>query len=63
VHFTPTQAGIYTIGVKGRTADGQDVAAELKMPVAVWPLPKELEGSGDPEGSNVRRVITQPGKK
>ena len=63
VHFTPTQAGIYTVGVKGRTSDGQDVAAELKMPVAVWPLPKELEGSGDPEGGNVRRVITQPGKK
>jgi hypothetical protein len=63
VHFTPTQAGLYTIGVKGKTAEGEDVAAELKMPVAVWPLPKELEGSGDPEGGNVRRVITQPGKK
>jgi hypothetical protein len=63
LHVTPTQAGIYTLAVKGRTADGQDVAAELKMPVAVWPLPKELEGSGDAEGGQSRRPIMQPKKK
>jgi hypothetical protein len=63
LHFTPTQDGIYGLSVKGRSADGQDLAAEMKMPVAVWPLPKELEGSGDPEGGNVRRPISSPGKK
>ena len=64
LHFTPSQSGIYSLAVKGRTADGQDVSAELKMPVAVWPLPKELEGSGDDEGGQrARRPIMQPGKK
>ncbi len=57
LHFTPTQNGIYQLRVKGRTAEGHDVSAQLKMPVAVWPLPKELEGSGDPEGGSVRRPI------
>ena len=61
LHFTPTQEGLYTLAVKARTDDGKDVTAELKMPVAVWPLPKELESSGEAE-RGPRRVITQPKK-
>jgi hypothetical protein len=63
LHITPTQNGIYSLAVKGRSADGKDLSAEIKMPVAVWPLPKELEGSGEEGGVRARRPILQPTKK
>jgi hypothetical protein len=63
LHMTPTQAGIYTVSLQGKTADGRPLSATMKMPVATWPLPKELEGSGDDAGGQtIRRVIKQPGK-
>lgn len=62
-HVTPTQDGIYNLAVRGKTSDGKELAADLKMPVNVWPLPKELEGSGDGEaGPGVRSVIRMPVK-
>lgn len=50
LHITPTQEGIYELLIKGRTADGQELSARVKMPVKVWPLPKELEGNGEDVG-------------
>ncbi|MEQ9498178.1 MAG: hypothetical protein RIT81_15005 [Deltaproteobacteria bacterium] len=61
VHFTAQQEGIYSIRLKGKTADGKDIRSDVKLPVAVWPLPKELQGSGDAEGARTaRRVIRKP---
>lgn len=61
LHFTPTQEGIYKVSLSGRTQSGEELAAKLDFPVAVWPLPKELQGSGDDAGGQtVRRVIRKP---
>ncbi len=54
-HFTPSQEGIYTLTLKGKTAKGEALSGELKLPVKVWPLPAELEGSGAEGGSTGRR--------
>lgn len=45
-HFTPTASGLYGLMLEGTTAEGKTMSASLKMPVDVWPLPEELEGSG-----------------
>jgi hypothetical protein len=47
MHLTPSQAGLYTLSIKGTTEDGKPIAGELKLPVKVWPLPQELKGGGD----------------
>jgi hypothetical protein len=47
LHFTPAQEGIYTLSIKGSTAEGKALVADIKLPVKVWPLPAELQGSGD----------------
>ncbi len=59
MHLTPAQDGIYTLTLKGKTAAGKTLAAEVKLPVNVWPLPAELEGSGAAEagGATVRRPL------
>jgi hypothetical protein len=63
-HFTPTQSGVYGLALRGKTADGRDLAADAKLPVATWPLPAELEGSGDAEAASggIRSVIRTPAK-
>jgi hypothetical protein len=64
VHFTPSHQGLYTITLRGKTADGQEIAADLKLPVGVWPLPAELEGSGADAGKGGgRSVIKKPVSK
>jgi hypothetical protein len=58
LHFTPAQEGIYTLAIKGTTADGKALNGELKLPVKVWPLPAELQGSGaDQDSSGGRKPI------
>lgn len=57
VHMTPTQEGLYELILSGKTADGKKLKARLKLPVDVWPLPKELEGSGDEVGASRRRRV------
>lgn len=56
IHVTPTQEGIYTLSLKGKTAKGDAVSADVKLPVKVWPLPPELEGSGQEGGASARRA-------
>lgn len=61
LHFTPSQDGLYRLVLKGKTSDGQELSAEVKLPVNVWPLPKELEGSGAEGGaSSGRSVVKKP---
>jgi len=55
LHITPTQEGIYELIIAGKSAEGEQLKARLKMPVKVWPLPKELEGSGADVGGGPRR--------
>lgn len=59
-HLTPEEVGIHGLRVVGRLADGRRAEANLKMPVDVWPLPKELEGSGDQGGTVRRTVVRKP---
>lgn len=47
LHLTPKQEGLYTLGVRGTTADGKSFSGDVKLPVKVWPLPAELQGGGD----------------
>jgi hypothetical protein len=56
VHLTPSQEGVYTLGLKTRTAKGEEVSADVKLPVKVWPLPAELEGNGDKIGGGGGRA-------
>lgn len=59
LHFTPSQEGIYTLGIRGKTQKGEAINAEVKLPVKVWPLPPELEGTGEKaEGGGRRGPIT-----
>ncbi len=61
LHVTPNQGGVYEVWLRGKTAKGKALEADLKMPVDVWPLPKELQGSGaDSGGKGTRRVIRRP---
>lgn len=60
LHLTPPGGGMYGLRVDGKLADGRKVQAEVKLPVDVWPLPKELEGTGDPGGAVRRRVVRKP---
>ena len=55
LHLTPTQDGVYELFIQARTAEGEKVEARVKMPVNVWPLPKELEGGGEDVGNSGRR--------
>lgn len=55
LHLTPSADGIHELRISGTLADGRAVAATVKVPVDLWPLPKELEGSGDQSGSARRR--------
>ena len=57
VHMTPKMDGVHTIRLAGKTDKGVKMSAEVKLPVNVWPLPKELEGSGDAPASARRRPI------
>lgn len=59
-HVTPSEVGLHGLRLQGRLADGREVSAELKIPVDVWPLPKELDGTGDQGGAVRRRVVRKP---
>ena len=58
-HVTPTTKGIHVLRLKATTEDGRSFTAEVKMPVAVWPLPDELRGTGAPtdDGLTFRRPL------
>jgi hypothetical protein len=61
MHFTAGTEGIYTLSLRGKTQKGEDFRSEVKLPVAVWPLPEELKGTGDAAGGRTaRRVIRKP---
>lgn len=62
-HFTATEAGIHGLSLKGKLADGRAVNAKMKVPVDVWPLPKELEGSGAAGAPTRRRALRRPVSK
>jgi hypothetical protein len=51
LHITPRQEGLYSLAIRGTSADGKALSADLKLPVKVWPLPPELRGSGDASSS------------
>lgn len=55
LHLTPTQEGMYELFIEARTAEGEKVEARVKLPVNVWPLPKELEGGGEDVGNSGQR--------
>lgn len=55
LHFTPAQDGIYVLALKGTTEDGAALTAQVKLPVNVWPLPADLEGTGEDKGSATGR--------
>ena len=57
VHMTPSSDGIHTIQLRGTSEAGKTLGTKVKLPVNVWPLPKELEGSGAAPASNRRRPI------
>lgn len=57
VHMTPKQDGLYTISVRGTTEAKDTLTTELKLPVNVWPLPKELEGTGEASRTARRRPV------
>ncbi|MCK6547476.1 hypothetical protein L6R52_16630 [Myxococcota bacterium] len=60
LHFTPKQEGIYSLAIRGTSADGKAVSADVKLPVKVWPLPAELQGAGDVDkGAGGRRPLKQ----
>lgn len=60
-HFTPPSEGIYALSVDGKAPGGDTFTASVQMPVAVWPLPEELQGEGDKvAGGGVRRPLTGP---
>lgn len=57
----PKAAGLYKLTITGQTAEGEALPpVELRWPVGVWPLPKELQGSGAKGSPRVRRVIRKP---
>lgn len=56
VHLTPAQHGIYNLSIRGMTADGKGLSADVKLPVKIWPLPAELQGSGDAEKGGRRPI-------
>ncbi|MEO1232396.1 MAG: hypothetical protein AAFZ18_26220 [Myxococcota bacterium] len=60
LHLTPSEEGLHGLRLRGRLADGREISAALKLPVDVWPLPKELEGKGDSGGAVRRRVVRKP---
>ncbi|MEM7678472.1 MAG: hypothetical protein AAF449_20980 [Myxococcota bacterium] len=55
VHLTPTQVGLHSLRIRGKSSDGRILRAETKLPVKVWPLPANLRGTGDEAGSIRRR--------
>ena len=55
LHFTPAKDGLHTITIAGQSNEGLAMKAETKLPVNVWPLPKELQGTGDDAGKIRRR--------
>ena len=55
LHVTALKDGLHGLRIVGRAKDGAELRAETKLPVNVWPLPPELEGSGDEAGSTRRR--------
>lgn len=59
LHLTPSQEGLYRLVLKGKTSEGQELSAEVKLPVNVWPLPKELEGSGAEGGASAGRAVVK----
>jgi hypothetical protein len=56
LHLTPAQQGIYNLAIRGATADGKALSADVKLPVKTWPLPAELQGSGDTERGGRRPI-------
>lgn len=57
IHVTPRQEGIYTLAVRGKSEDGKSISGDIKLPVKVWPLPAELQGSGDSSDKGQRKPI------
>ena len=49
LHVTPFKEGVYNLGIRATSADGKPISADVKLPVKIWPLPPELQGSGDSE--------------
>ncbi len=62
-HFTATEDGVHSLVLTGKTKQGTALSAEVKVPVNVWPLPKELEGTRDASVRTSRRVIRRPVSK
>lgn len=62
MHLTPANEGIHSLRLRGK-AKGKELSADVKLPVDVWPLPKELQGTGDEAGGRTsRRPIASPKK-
>lgn len=63
LHFTPTSDGLFGLTIEGKSSEGLALRASTKLPVNVWPLPEDLQGTGDDAGSfRRRRPLTAPGK-
>lgn len=56
LHLTPSQEGLYTMSLRGKSAKGDELSADVKLPVKVWPLPEELKGTGDTIGGGGGRA-------
>ncbi|MEL7369327.1 MAG: hypothetical protein AAFN74_10475 [Myxococcota bacterium] len=61
IHFTPTAPGLYGLRIRGQSSKNDRMEAETKLPVAVWPLPKDLRGTGDATGRRRRGPIAPLG--
>lgn len=54
-HVTPEVKGIHVLRLKGTTRDARALSARIAMPVAVWPLPDHLKGTGAEAGGGLTR--------
>ncbi len=57
LHITPAAEGIHTMVLRATTADDYRLNGEVKLPVAVWPLPEALQGAGAAKKTGRRRPI------
>ncbi|NJK88051.1 MAG: hypothetical protein HC923_00755 [Myxococcales bacterium] len=64
LHYTPAVRGVHTVEVEGKLPNGKTFLAEAALPVDVWPLPAELEGTGDKvQGAGIKRPLSGPVSK
>lgn len=59
-HVTTTEKGIHEVELSGKLGDGRPLSAAVKIPVDVFPLPPELQGTGDKAAGAPRRAIRLP---